>query len=88
MHVQFVDSVNDPVNAEYDPVNTINDPVRRNILQHLKQNPDATYKELADITGYSTTTIKRHIQELKRTGIIERIGSDKTGCWNNNKHWQ
>lgn len=86
MHVQFVDSVNDPVNTEYDPVNdpvnTINDPVKRNILQHLKQNPDATYKELADITGYSTATIKRHIQELKRTGIIERIGSDKTGSWN------
>jgi predicted HTH transcriptional regulator len=24
-------------------------------------------------------TIKRHIQELKKTGKIERIGNDKTG---------
>ena len=67
--------VDDPVN---DPVN---DPVKSKILQHLKQNPKANYRELADKTGYSTATIKRHIQELKKMGIIERIGSDKTGIW-------
>ena len=71
MHILFVDPVNDPVN----------DPVKRNILQCLKQNPKANYRELADKTGCSTSTIKRHIQELKKMGIIERIGSDKTGCW-------
>jgi predicted HTH transcriptional regulator len=78
MYVQFVEPTNDPVKAINDPVN---DPVKRNILQYLKQNPKANYKELADKTGYSTATIKRHIQELKKMGIIERIGSDKTGRW-------
>jgi hypothetical protein len=73
------DSVNDPVN---DPVNdSVNDPVKRNILKYLEQNFKANYGELANKTGYSASTIKRHIQELKRIGIIERIGSDKTGCW-------
>jgi len=82
MHVQFVEPVNDPVKAKNDPVNDlVNDAVKRSILQHLKQNPKANYSELADKIGCSTATIKRHIQELKKTGIIERIGSDKTGYW-------
>jgi fido (protein-threonine AMPylation protein) len=78
MHVQYVEPVNDPVKAKND---LVNDPVKRNILQYLKHNPKANYRELADKTGYSTATIKRHIQELKKMGIIERIGSDKTGFW-------
>ena len=78
MHVQFVDSVNDPVKAKNDPVNDL---VKRNILQYLKPNPKSNYRELADKTGNSIATIKRHIQELKKMGIIERIGSDKTGYW-------
>ena len=86
MHVQFVEPLNDPVKAKNDPVNdpvndSVNDSVRRNILQHLKQNPKANYSDIADKTGYSAATIKRHIQNLKKTGIIERIGSDKTGYW-------
>jgi len=78
MHVKFVEPVNDPVKAKNDPVN---DSVKSKILQHLKLNPKANYRELADKTGYSTATIKRHLQELKKMGIIERIGSDKTGYW-------
>jgi predicted HTH transcriptional regulator len=74
MHVQFTD----PAEVKNDPVN---DPVKSNILQCLNQNTKANYRELADKTGYSTATIKRHIQELKKMGIIERIGSDKTGYW-------
>jgi fido (protein-threonine AMPylation protein)/DNA-binding HxlR family transcriptional regulator len=85
MHVQFIDAQNDLVKGQNDPVKVkndlVNDPVKRNILQHLKQNPKANYRELADKTGYSTATIKRHIQELKKSGIIERVGSDKTGNW-------
>jgi DNA-binding Lrp family transcriptional regulator len=50
-------------------------------LQWLKKNPKANYSELADKIGCSTATIKRHIQELKKMRIIERIGSDKAGFW-------
>lgn len=83
LHIQYNEPKNDPVNAKNDPVNDlVNDPVKRNILQQLKQNPNANYAELANKTGYSTATIKRHIQELKKMGIIERIGSAKTGYWN------
>lgn len=78
MHIHFSDPVIDPVKVKNDPVNN---PVKRNILHHLTQNPKSNYRELADKTGYSVATIKRHIQELKKSGIIERIGSDKTGHW-------
>jgi len=78
MHIDFVDPVNDPVKAKNDPVN---EPVKSKILRHLKQNPKAIYSELANKTGFSKATIKRHIQELKKSGIIDRIGSDKTGYW-------
>lgn len=85
MHVQFAEPVNDLVNTKNDPVKSendlVNDPVKANILQHLQRKPNANYAELVEKTGYSTATIKRHIQELKKLGIIERIGSDKTGHW-------
>jgi len=74
MHIQLAD----PVKIKIDPVN---DPVKSSILKHLKQTPKANYKELADNTGCSPATIKRHIQELKKLGLLKRIGSDKTGYW-------
>lgn len=85
IHVQFAEPVNDLVNTKNDPVKAendlVNDPVKANILHYLKKNPKANYSELAEKTGYSAATIKRHIQELKKLGLIERIGSDKTGHW-------
>ncbi len=81
LHVHYTNTVNDLVNTKNDPVSKKNDLVKRSILLHLKQNSNANYKELADKTGYSAATIKRHIQELKKLGLIERIGSDKTGYW-------
>ncbi len=81
MHVLYSDLVNtknDPVKAVND---LVNDPVKRNILKFIKGNFKAKYIEIATGTGYSVSTIKRHIQELKKLGWVERIGSDKTGYW-------
>lgn len=81
MHVHHGDTTE----AKNDPVNTgddlVNDPVKRSILQQLELDPKANYTALAERTGYSTATIKRHIQQLKGSGVVERIGSDKTGHW-------
>ena len=85
MLVKFTEPVNDLVKAKNDPVKAKNDPVidsvKSKILQHVKENPKANYNLLADKTGYSASTIKRHIRELKKIGLIKRIGSDKTGYW-------
>ena len=81
LHVQY----NDPVKLKNEPVKAVidlvNDPVKVNILQQLRQKQNANYTEIAEKIGCSTATIKRHIQELKKLGLIERIGSDKTGYW-------
>lgn len=90
MHVHYVSAdpvktQNDTAKSQNDPVKLQNDlvnaPVKRNILHGLKLNPYSNYSALAEKTGYSTATIKRHIQELKKMGLIKRIGSDKTGYW-------
>ena len=74
MHVEYIDPVNEKIDL-------VNDPVKTTILEYLQQKPDAKYAELAEKTGYSISTIKRNIQALKKLGLIERIGSDKTGFW-------
>lgn len=78
LHVLYEFSENDPVKFKND---LVNDPVKRSILKHLRQNPKANYSVLTEITGFSNSTIKRHIRDLKKLGLIERLGSDKTGHW-------
>jgi predicted HTH transcriptional regulator len=65
---------NDPVN---DPVKGENDPV----FYLIKHNPKITAVEISKRLNTSLSTVKRKIRGLKEKGIIERIGSDKTGCW-------
>ena len=59
---------------------TVNDTVNA-ILALIKQNPSITYEDLTKKTGKSRRTISRIITELKTTGTIARVGSDKTGHW-------
>ena len=68
------DTVNDTV------IDTVNDTVNA-ILALIKQNPSITYEDLTEKTGKSRRTISRIITELKTTGTIVRVGSDKTGHW-------
>ncbi len=74
MHVQFTDTVN----VEFD---TVNDTVNDTVFNLIKQNPMITSTEISLQLKISLSTTKRRIKELKETGQIERIGSDKTGHW-------
>ncbi len=65
---------------------TVNDTVKLSPSQHkvfeaLKERPDATAKEVAKHVGVSEITVRRALSVLKSAGLIERIGSDKTGHW-------
>ncbi len=51
------------------------------ILNFLANNPHATIDELAISAEKHKITIARALNRLKEKGAIERIGSDKTGCW-------
>ena len=59
---------------------TVNDTVNA-ILALIKQNPSITYEDLTEKTGKSRRTISRIITELKTTGTLVRVGSDKSGHW-------
>ena len=74
MHVQFIDTVN----VESD---TVNDTVNDTVFNLIKQNPMITSTEISLQLKISLSTTKRRIKELKETGQIERIGSDKAGHW-------
>lgn len=80
----YLDPINDPESHEYDPKTDLNDPIndpRTSILTLMIQNPSITYKELAASINRSTSTVKRHIQELKAGGALTRIGGTKSGRW-------
>lgn len=51
------------------------------IVEALIANPNTTILELSNATGLSVRTIKSHLAKLRDAGIIERIGSNKTGSW-------
>ena len=55
------------------------------ILALIKQNPSITYEDLTEKTGKSRRTISRIISELKTTGTLVRVGSDKSGHWEINQ---
>ncbi len=74
MHIHYVPLVNDTVKTQND---TVNDTV----FYLIKQNNKITAAEISERLNISLSTAKRKIKELKENGILERIGSDKTGYW-------
>ena len=51
------------------------------IINFIVKNQDITVAELADKLKVSDKTIKRDINKLKETNLIERVGSPKSGHW-------
>lgn len=70
LHVQYIDTVK-----------TQNDTVNDTVFHLIKQNNKITATEISERLKVSLSTAKRKIKELKESGKIERIGSDKTGHW-------
>jgi len=70
MHVKYIDTVK-----------TINDTVNDTVFNLIEQNNMITSTEISQQLKISLSTAKRKIKELKESGKIERIGSDKTGGW-------
>ena len=51
------------------------------VLKTIASNPNVTIEEIAREMQVSEKTIERAIKFLKDNGIIERVGSTKTGHW-------
>ncbi|MDR2563673.1 MAG: Fic family protein [Prevotellaceae bacterium] len=51
------------------------------IIKHIQSNRYITIAELSQIIKISKVSIYKNIKKLGNFGIIERVGSDKTGYW-------
>ena len=54
---------------------------REKIIRLLGENPNMTTTTLADAIGISPKGVERHLANLKRDGVIVRVGPDKGGHW-------
>lgn len=77
MHIQYIDTVK----TQNDTVKVKNDTENDTVFYLIKQNNKITASEIGERLKISLSTVKRKIKELKDNGIIERLGSDKTGHW-------
>jgi predicted HTH transcriptional regulator len=67
-------SISDPIKG------SIND-VERMLVVLLRGNPSLTRAKLVELTSKSERTIQRATKSLQDKGIIERVGSRKSGYW-------
>lgn len=80
-------TVNDGVNGGNDGVNWKDDGVKQlsktqqKVYNVIVDNPKITSAGLMDILNIFESTVTRSTRELKKLGLIEREGSDKTGKW-------
>lgn len=71
-----------PVNVSVNvPVNITLNKMEQEVLNLLSAFPDYTREQMADATSKSIKTIQRTLKSLTQKGLIERVGSDKTGYW-------
>ncbi|MBI4396252.1 MAG: putative DNA binding domain-containing protein [Elusimicrobia bacterium] len=54
---------------------------REKIIALIRQNPALTRAEIAKNTGLSVRGVEWNLDELKKQGILKRIGPDKGGHW-------
>jgi ATP-dependent DNA helicase RecG len=54
---------------------------REIILELMRKTPDITTARLAELTGLTPKGIEWQIAQLKKNGLIERVGPDKGGHW-------
>ncbi|MDD3299571.1 MAG: winged helix-turn-helix transcriptional regulator, partial [Bacteroidales bacterium] len=65
-----------PRNAQETPKN-----IQGEIIEAIKLNPSITRKELESLLGRSRDSIKYHLAQLVKNGIVKHEGSTKAGKW-------
>lgn len=77
MYVHYFDTVK----TQSDTVKFKNDTVNDTVFSLIEQNRNITATEISKQLNMSLSTVKRRIRGFKEKGVLERIGSDKTGYW-------
>jgi ATP-dependent DNA helicase RecG len=65
------------------------EPLRRievQLLNVLRGHPEWSYDELGKQIGIGRSTVMRHIRVLKQRGLLQRVGTRKTGHWKVHLH--
>ena len=77
-----IKSLNDKINDKIQPSETPNlSALDEMILQIISDDSSITIPKIAERVKKSEITVHRHIDKLVSEGIIERIGSRKSGLW-------
>ena len=64
-----------------DLIKPVSDPITERLYQAILKNNKLNYAEYGALLGVSEATIKRRLGELRKAGIIVRMGSNKSGYW-------
>ncbi|MEW5996691.1 MAG: ATP-binding protein [Candidatus Micrarchaeota archaeon] len=51
------------------------------IIEIIKKNNNITRDGIAGLLGISGSAVKKHLRNLKKKGLLQRIGPDKGGYW-------
>ena len=65
--------INSDLSGQPDPIN--------DLLNLIRETPNADYVSLAHSLQVSEASVKRYIQKLKQQNRLRRVGSKKTGHW-------
>lgn len=71
----------DLIKPVFDPINDISDLITERLYQAILTNNKLNYAEYGALLGVSEATIKRRLGELRKAGMIVRMGSNKSGYW-------
>ena len=74
-----VNGANDMVNLQNDIVKCVRGNVNDTVKSLIVQNPGITAVRMIEILNRSSSTVRRAIASLMKSGCIEHRGSDKTG---------
>jgi len=55
--------------------------IRRSILHLIRETPTISAQHMSDAIGISKRRVESNIHSMKKAGLLERVGSDKTGYW-------
>lgn len=64
-----------------EPLNEPLNDMQIQLLNLIEMNPEISYQQLSETLNKGRSTIMRQIQVLKDLGILERMGSKKSGRW-------
>lgn len=70
------ETLNEPLNEH------LNEPLDKKIIQILNLHPHLNQSQMAKVLEVSLSAIRRELGKMVQNGLIQHVGSKKTGHWN------